>query len=113
MSDSEGKATAERRYNDKGRLLWRPLFVAEVVPWRALLVTGPSRAPPTAGFLRSSGERGLTFQHEHFLVMADTSNERVVLFLKPSKLGLQVANALLETAHFRDHARVRTADVAE
>ena len=37
--------------------------------------------PPTAGCLRSSGERGLTFQDEHFLVMADTSNERVVLFL--------------------------------
>ena len=40
-------------------------------------------------------------------------SERVVLFLEPNKLGFQVANTLLETAHFGDHTRVGTADVAE
>ena len=34
-------------------------------------------------------------------------------FLEPDKLGFQVANTLLQTAHFGDHTRVGTADVAE
>ena len=45
--------------------------------------------------------------------MADASSERVVLFLEPHNLGFQVANTLLETAHFRDHARIGAANVAE
>lgn len=45
--------------------------------------------------------------------MAEPSGERVVHFLKPGKLGFQVTNTLLETTHFRDHARIGTTDVAE
>jgi hypothetical protein len=41
------------------------------------------------------------------------SGKSLVLFLKPDKLGFQVANTLLETTHFGDHARIGTADVAE
>ena len=44
---------------------------------------------------------------------ASPQRKRVVLFLEPDKLGFQVANTLLETAHFGDHTRVGTADVAE
>jgi hypothetical protein len=45
--------------------------------------------------------------------MRESRSKDIVLVLEPSKLGLQVANALLETAHFGDHTRVGTADVAE
>ena len=45
--------------------------------------------------------------------MTEPRGKRVVLVLKPGKLGFQVANTLLETAHFRDHTRVGTADVAK
>jgi hypothetical protein len=45
--------------------------------------------------------------------MRQPRSECVVLFLEPDKLGFQVANALLEAAHFGDHARIVTADVAE
>jgi len=45
--------------------------------------------------------------------MRQPSSKGIVLVLKPDKLGFQVANTLLETAHFRDHARIGTADVAE
>ena len=45
--------------------------------------------------------------------MTAASGKRVVLFLEPDKLGFQVANTLLETAHLGDHARIGTADVAE
>ena len=45
--------------------------------------------------------------------MREPRGKRVVLVLKPGELGFQVANALLETAHFRDHTRVGTADVAK
>ena len=64
-------------------------------------------------FLRSSGKRRLAVQYEHVILMTDASGKRVVLFLKPDKLGFQVANTLLETAHLGDHARIGTADVAE
>jgi len=63
--------------------------------------------------LRSSGKRRLTIQNQHVILMLDPSGKHVVLFLKPHKLGFQVANALLETAHLGDHARIWTADVAE
>lgn len=39
--------------------------------------------------------------------------EFVVLGLEPGELCLEITDTLLETAHFRDHTRVRTADVAE
>jgi hypothetical protein len=52
------------------------------------------------GYLRSSGERGLTVQNEHVLIVAEPRGKRVVLVLKPGKLGFQIANALLETTHF-------------
>ena len=60
-----------------------------------------------------SGERRLTVQDEHVILVTVTSGKRVVLFLEPHKLGFQVANTLLETAHLGDHAGIRTADVAE
>jgi len=40
-------------------------------------------------------------------------SQRVVLLLKPDKLGFQIPYALLEATHFGDHARIWTADVAE
>jgi hypothetical protein len=64
-------------------------------------------------YLRSSGVRRLAVQYEHALLMTDASGQRVVLFLEPRKLGFQVANTLLETAHLGDHAGIGTADVAE
>ncbi len=45
--------------------------------------------------------------------MRQPRSERIILTLEPHKLGFQVANALLETAHFRDHTRIGTADVAK
>jgi len=44
--------------------------------------------------------------------MRHTCGKGVVLFLEPSELGFQVANALLQATHFGDHTRVGTADVA-
>jgi flagella basal body P-ring formation protein FlgA len=45
--------------------------------------------------------------------VAEPRGKRVVLVLEPGKLGFQVTYSLLETAHLRDNARVRTTDVAE
>ena len=39
--------------------------------------------------------------------------QRVVRFLKPYKLGFQVAYSLLEAAHLGNDAGIGTADVAE
>jgi hypothetical protein len=64
-------------------------------------------------YLRSSGKHRLALQNQHVILVTDASGKRVVLFLEPHKLGFQVANALLETAHLRDHAGIWTADVAE
>jgi hypothetical protein len=64
-------------------------------------------------YLRSSGIRRLAVQYEHVILVADTSGKCVVSFLEPHKLGFQVANTLLETAHLGDHAGIGTADVAE
>jgi hypothetical protein len=69
--------------------------------------------PGAPGNLRSSGKRGLAIENEHVLVVRQPRSERVILVLEPHKLGFQVANALLETAHFRDHTRIGTADVAK
>jgi hypothetical protein len=63
-------------------------------------------------YLRSSGERRLALQNQH-VILVTASGKRVVLFLEPHKLGFQVANTLLKTAHLRDHAGIWTADVAE
>lgn len=60
-----------------------------------------------------SGERGLVVENEHVLVVRQSRSKSVILFLEPNKLGFQVANTLLETAHFRDHTRIWTADVAK
>jgi hypothetical protein len=68
---------------------------------------------PGSWYLRSSGKRGLAIENEYVLVMRESRSKDIVLVLEPSKLGLQVADALLETAHFGDHTRVGTADVAE
>jgi hypothetical protein len=45
--------------------------------------------------------------------MASLNRKRVVLFLKPHKLGFQVAYSLLEAAHLGNDAGIGTADVAE
>jgi hypothetical protein len=76
----------------------------------ALPVSRASRVP---GYLRSSGKRGLAVENEHVLVVRQPRSKRVVFILEPHKLGFQVTNTLLETAHFGDHTRVWTADVAE
>jgi hypothetical protein len=61
---------------------------------------------------RSSDERRLAIRNQHVLV-ASLNRERVILFLKPHKLGFQVAYSLLEAAHLGNHAGIGTADVAE
>jgi hypothetical protein len=61
---------------------------------------------------RRSGERGFAARYQH--VRASTVyRQRVVLLLKPNKLGFQVSYSLLETAHLGYHAGIGTADVAE
>jgi len=45
--------------------------------------------------------------------VASLNRERVIFFLKPHKLGFQVAYSLLEAAHLGNHAGIGTADVAE
>jgi hypothetical protein len=46
-------------------------------------------------------------------VLVTSLRKRVVLGLEPGEFCLEIADTLLKAAHFRDHARVRTADVAE
>jgi hypothetical protein len=65
-----------------------------------------------ASYQRSSDVRGLAIRNQHVLV-AGLNRERVILFLKPYKLGFQVAYSLLEAAHLGNDAGIRTADVAE
>jgi hypothetical protein len=84
-------------YNEEGRRKKASLVRSAVLPCRA----------------SSSGESWLAVQYEHVLLVTGPGGKRVVLFLKPHKLGFQVANALLETAHLGDHAGIGTADVAE
>ena len=86
---------------------------APLVRFLWLWLTGPAWLRAEQRLLRSSGKRGLTVQNEHVLVMSEPRGKRVILVLKPGELGFQVANALLEAAHFRDHTRVGTADVAK
>ena len=57
-------------------------------------------------YLRLSGQRRLTVQYEHVVLVTAASRERIVLFLEPNKLGLQVANTLLKTAHLGDYTRI-------
>lgn len=60
-----------------------------------------------------SGENRLAILQPGQGFVTSLRRERVVLRLEPGKFCLQITDALLETAHFRDHPRVRTADVAE
>lgn len=62
---------------------------------------------------RASGESRLTILQPGQGLITSLRRERVILRLEPGKFCLQITDALLETAHFRDHSRVRTADVAE
>ena len=122
FTDNGGPAytphTGRYRVFKRVRDAWegRPLFVSEVAltdPLVAGRVALPWASGTLAGYLRSSGERGLVVENQHVLVVRQSSSKRVVLFLEPHKLGFQVANTLLEAAHFRDHAGIGTADVAE
>lgn len=61
---------------------------------------------------RSSGENRLAILQPGQGFVTSLRSERVVLRPEPGEFCLQIADALLETAHFRDHPRVRTADVA-
>lgn len=45
--------------------------------------------------------------------MAGRCKQRVVALLKSNEFGFQVAYSLLETTHFRQHAGIGTADMAE
>jgi hypothetical protein len=70
--------------------------------------------PLTASGQSSSGERWLAIPDQHVLVLVGSlERERVVLLVKPDKLGLQVPYALLKAAHLGNHTRIGTADVAE
>jgi hypothetical protein len=89
--DRAGQCTTKR---DARR---RPWFVLQFLPCR----------------VSSSGESWLAVQYQHVILVTGSGDKCVVLFLEPHKLGFQVANALLETAHLGDHAGIGTADVAE
>ena len=60
-----------------------------------------------------SGERGFAFAAGDDEFVADAGGKDVIRFLQPGEFGLQVVHALLEAAHFRKHAGIRPADVAE
>jgi hypothetical protein len=45
--------------------------------------------------------------------MVDLHGKRVLLLLKPHKLGFEVANTLLEATHLVDRTEIGPADVAE
>jgi hypothetical protein len=45
--------------------------------------------------------------------VSSLNRKRVILFLKPYKLGFQVAYSLLEAAHLGNDAGIGTADVAK
>ena len=85
-------------------------FCRSPVPCSDTVLQGQSATEPASQVL---GKRWLAVQDQHVLGACSLRGERVVLFLKPVKLGFEVANALLETAHLRDHAGIGTADVAE
>jgi hypothetical protein len=81
--------------------------------WRVERRFLDSGVPGPRADLRSSGQRGLAVENEHVLVVRQPRSKGIVLVLEPHKFSFQVANALLEAAHFRDHTRIGTADVAE
>jgi hypothetical protein len=60
---------------------------------------------------RSSGERWFAAPIDQ--VVSDLHGKCVLFLLKPDKLGLKIANTLLEATHLTDHAEIRPADVAE
>ncbi len=45
--------------------------------------------------------------------MTDSGSEHVIDFLKPSKLGLKIMYASLQSAYFRNHAGIRPANMAK
>ena len=104
----EANGHLNNRNNEEGRREASLVRCCTVVPCRTRGVVRAKRSS-----LRSSGERRLAIQNEHVILVTAASGKRVVLFLEPHKLGFQVANTLLETAHLGDHARICTADVAE
>lgn len=64
--------------------------------------------------LRSlSGECRLALLHSAESLIAGLRRKSVIVGLKSDEFCLQITDALLQTAHLRDHSRVRTADVAE
>src|SRR5215470_17612256 len=60
-----------------------------------------------------SGERGLAFAASGNEFVTDASGKHVVRLLEPGQFSFQVLHPLLQTAHFRKHAGIRPADVAE
>jgi hypothetical protein len=60
-----------------------------------------------------SGERWLAVAAGYEELVTNPGGEHIVRLLEPGKLCLQVLHPLLETAHFREHAGIRPADVAE
>jgi hypothetical protein len=62
----------------------------------------------------TSGQRRFAIldgKRHDFIV--SNSGKRVVFGLEPYEFGLQVTDTLLQAPHLRNHAGVRTADVAE
>ena len=69
---------------------------------------GPGQCPG-----RTLGERRFPIiESQDFHVLLNGC-QRIVLRLKPQKLGFQIPYAPLKTPHLRDHTGVGTADVAE
>jgi hypothetical protein len=66
-----------------------------------------------AGLRRCSSGKHRLAGPDQQVVLTDLSGKRVLLLLKPHKLGFQVTNTLLEAAHLGDHADIGPADVAE
>jgi hypothetical protein len=62
----------------------------------------------------TSGQRRFAIlgSKRHDFIVSN-SGKRVVFGLEPYELGLQVTDTLLQAPHLRNHAGVRTADVAE
>src|SRR5690606_17308002 len=60
-----------------------------------------------------SGESGLTVLQPDQRVLTRLRGKSVVLRLEPGEFCLQIPDALLKTAQFGDHTRIRTADVAK
>lgn len=60
-----------------------------------------------------SGESRLAILQPCQVFVTSLCRKGLVLFLESGEFCLQITDALLEATHFRDHSRIRTADVAE